>query len=675
MARDLSRMLRPRSIAVFGGGWAENVVAQCRKIGFKGDVWPVHPSRKQIGGLPCFRSVQELPGAPDLAFIGVNRHATLDVLKALSERGCGGATCFASGFAEAGGQDLQQQLIAAAGDMPLLGPNCYGILNYFDGMALWPDQHGGRILGPDAKGVALISQSSNIVINMTMNQRGLPIGYVACVGNGAVMDSAAIADSLLQDDRVTAIGFYIEGIADAYAFMGMAMHARAKDVPLVALTTGKTAKSRDAAASHTAALTGGAAATSAFLRRCGIAEVDDLSTWAETLKLLHVTGPLEDNRICTISSSGGEAGLIADLADRLDLELPDQKPEKAAELSELLGPLVPIANPFDYHTFIWGDEDRTAAVFETMLAAGPGHKGYDLALFILDYPHEDRCDSSDWTPTTNAIRRAQQATGVPVGVVASLSENISEARADALMADGLVPLNGLAEALKAAGAGAKAGLAVDPAWRPLPPASDATVDLIDEASAKAFLLQAGLPVPAGVRSISDTAALEGPFAVKALGLAHKSEAGAVKLNVPHDGLETAIAALPPAPGILIEQMVTSGVAELLIGLQRDPVFDATLTVGMGGVTAELLQDTATLILPASNEEIMQALLSLRLAPLLSGYRGRPAAAIDVAAETIARLADLFIAQPGLSEIEINPLILTPERVWIADALMKGQTDV
>ena len=165
MTRDLSRLLRPRSIAVLGSGWAQNVVEQCAKMGFAGPVWPVHPTRDQIGGVPAFRSLADLPGVPDATFIGVNRHATLDVVAELAAMGAGGATCFASGWTEAGEADLQARLVAAAGDMPILGPNCYGVINYLDGALLWPDQHGGRRV---ERGVALLSQSSNIVINLTM---------------------------------------------------------------------------------------------------------------------------------------------------------------------------------------------------------------------------------------------------------------------------------------------------------------------------------------------------------------------------------------------------------------------------------------------------------------------------------------------------------------------------
>ena len=210
----LSRLLRPRSIAVLGSVWAENVIAQCHKMGFDGPVWPVHPTRDTVGGVPAYRALADLPGVPDATFIGVNRFATLDVVRALAAMGAGGAICFASGWEEAGEAGLQAELVAAAGGMPVLGPNCYGVINYLDGALLWPDQHGGRRV---ARGVALLSQSSNIVINLTMQARGLPVAYVACLGNAAQVGLAELAGALLADERVTALGMYVEGKCEVMA--------------------------------------------------------------------------------------------------------------------------------------------------------------------------------------------------------------------------------------------------------------------------------------------------------------------------------------------------------------------------------------------------------------------------------------------------------------------------
>ena len=658
----LDRLLRPRSIAVLGAGWARNVIEQCRKMGFQGDIWPVHPTRETIGGLRAYPSLADLPGVPDATFVGVNRHATLEVVAELAAMGAGGAISFASGWAEAGEPELQRRLVAAAGGMPMLGPNCYGVINYLDGALLWPDQHGGVRLN---RGVALLSQSSNIVINLSMQKRALPVAYVACLGNAAVVGLAELAGALLDDDRVTALGMYVEGIDDAAAFADLAQRARAAGKGIVCIKSGKTALSRTAAASHTAALAGGGAASSAFLRQIGVAEVATPAELIEALKILHLHGPGLGARLCSLSCSGGEAGLVADLAAPYGLDFPPPSAATRTRLGEILGPIPTISNPLDYHTFIWGDGPRTTDVFTTMLAR------YDAGLFIIDPPRRDRCDPSGYRPALDSIVAAAQATGVPAFAVASLPENFDEAEAAVLMDQGVVVLMGLETALAAVAAAQAPEGAVG--WWPLPPVALREAALLSEAEAKALLAKAGVAVPNGVQGgtlaevQAAAAGLHAPLVLKGLGFAHKTEAGAVRLGLADLAGQAEMAG---ATGYLAEEMVTGAVAEVLLGLRRDPVYGATLTIGSGGVAAELLADTVTLILPVTEAEILAGLRRLRLWPLLDGYRGRARADVAAVAEIAARLGALMAADPGLEEIEINPILVRERGAVAVDALIR-----
>ena len=658
----LDRLLRPRSIAVLGAGWARNVIEQCRKMGFQGDIWPVHPTRETIGGLRAYPSLADLPGVPDATFVGVNRHATLDVVAELAAMGAGGAISFASGWAEAGEPELQRRLVAAAGDMPMLGPNCYGVINYLDGALLWPDQHGGVRLN---RGVALLSQSSNIVINLSMQKRALPVAYVACLGNAAVVGLAELAGALLADDRVTALGIYVEGIDDAAAFADLAQRARAAGKGIVCIKSGKTALSRTAAASHTAALAGGGVASSAFLRQIGVAEVATPAELIEALKILHLHGPGLGARLCSLSCSGGEAGLVADLAAPYGLDFPPPSAATRTRLGEILGPIPTISNPLDYHTFIWGDGPRTTDVFTTMLAR------YDAGLFIIDPPRRDRCDPSGYRPALDSIVAAAQATGVPAFAVASLPENFDEAEAAVLMDQGVVVLMGLETALAAVAAAQAPEGAVG--WWPLPPVALREAALLSEAEAKALLAKAGVAVPNGVQGgtlaevQAAAAGLHAPLVLKGLGFAHKTEAGAVRLGLADLAGQAEMAG---ATGYLAEEMVTGAVAEVLLGLRRDPVYGATLTIGSGGVAAELLADTVTLILPVTEAEILAGLRRLRLWPLLDGYRGRARADVAAVAEIAARLGALMATDPGLEEIEINPILVRERGAVAVDALIR-----
>ncbi|WP_255413784.1 acetate--CoA ligase family protein [Pseudorhodobacter sp. MZDSW-24AT] len=656
----LSRLLRPRSIAVLGSVWAENVIAQCHKMEFAGEVWPVHPTRARVAGVPAYRALSDLPGVPDATFIGVNRHATLEVVRALADMRAGGAICFASGWEEAGEAGLQAELVAAAGEMPVLGPNCYGLINYLDGALLWPDQHGGQRV---QRGVALVSQSSNIVINLTMQARALPVAYVACLGNAAQVGLAELAGALLGDDRVTALGMYVEGIDDAPALAQLATAAAAAGKGIVCLKSGKTALSRAAAASHTASLAGDAAVSSAFFRKAGIAEVATLPELLETLKIFHAHGRGLGPRLCSLSCSGGEAGLVADLGAAAGLAFAPPAPQTRARLGEILGPLVTIANPLDYHTFIWGDGPRTTDVFATMLA------GYDAGVFLIDPPRPDRCDPASFQPALDAIGAAARITGKPAFAVSSLPENFDEALAARMLADGVVPLMGLETALGAIRAAQDVAATV-PAL-PLPARAARGAALLDEAAAKEVLRAAGLPVPRGVVA-ADLAALApagagvpAPWVLKGLGFAHKTEAGAVRLGL--TSLEGQ-AAMPGATGYLLEEMAEGAVAEVLVGLRRDPVYGIALTLGMGGVTAELLADTVTLVLPVSGAEVQAALRRLRLFPLLDGYRGRPRGDLAALEAMVLRLCDLMLAD-DYEEIELNPVLVFERGVMAVDAVM------
>ncbi|MGZ2259601.1 acetate--CoA ligase family protein [Roseobacter sp. A03A-229] len=666
MRRDLSRLLRPRSVAVVGGGgWCRQVVRQLQGMEFAGKVWRVHPDATPVEGIAAVPSVADLPGVPDAAFIGVNRQLTIDIVSALSRQGAGGAVCFASGFSEAVGEDaaagdLQAALVAAAGKMPILGPNCYGFINALDGALLWPDQHG---CAPVDRGVAILTQSSNIAINLTMQRRGVPLAYVVTCGNMAQTRQAVIAEALLDDPRVTAIGLHVEGFRDVADWVALAQKAHEKGVPLVALKVGASEQAQRATISHTASLAGSDAGADALLQRLGIARVHDLPGFLETLKLLHCSGRLTSNTLSCVSCSGGEASLAADTATGFDLSLPALTDTQTAALEEALGPMVALSNPLDYHTYIWGDAAKMAAAWRPMAVSHIG-----LLMLIVDYPHTD---ASDWASATQAAIAVRRDSGRPVAVVATLPELMPEAVTADLMAAGVTPLCGLREAMVAAEAASRSGTP-----HPLPPmlpAPERPTHTLNEADAKTLLEAHGLATPRGVvldRIEPDAASdLTAPLVLKAQGLAHKSEAGAVRLNLTHAELSKAARDMD-VESYLVEEMVQNAVAELLIGMTRDPAHGAVLTLGAGGILTELWQDSVSLLLPVREADVAQALAQLRVYPLLMGYRGKQAANMSTIIATVMALQDCVIAQgDAISEVEINPLICTPDGAIAADALM------
>jgi acyl-CoA synthetase (NDP forming) len=686
----LERLLRPRSIAVFGGAQAAAVVRESLKMGFSGDMWPVHPSKETVEGVKAYRSVSELPGAPDAAFVGVNRHLTLDVVRQLSERDAGGAVCFAAGFLETGeydaeGERLQQDLLDAAGAMPIIGPNCYGVINYADGALLWPDQHGGARLAEKTRGVAIITQSSNIAINMTMQKRGLPVAYVMTAGNQAQTGLSEMALGLVEDGRVSAVGLHIEGFDSVTGFERLAARARELGKPIVAMKVGRSEQARAATISHTGSLAGSDAASGAFLRRLGIARVDTIPSFLEALKLLHAAGPLAGYRLSSMSCSGGEASVMADSAAGRSVHFPKLTDEHRARLQETLGPLVAVANPLDYHTFIWNNEPAMTAAFTAMVSGG-----FDLNLLVIDFPRSDRCSDADWFPTLRAFEAALKGNAAKGAIVASMPENLPEQYCADLIAHGIVPLYGIPEAMDAAEAAAFIGEAwvrapADPVAARSRKRETAARYAPDEAEAKTSLAAHGLAVPQGRRvadadeAVMVAEALGFPVVLKALGLAHKSELAAVKLNL-NDRMAVRAAAESLAGfggGLYVERMVTAGVAELIVGVARDPLFGLVMTLGSGGVLVELLKDSASLLLPTSRAEVEAALRGLKLFPLLDGYRGRPKGDLDAALSAILGIAS-FVATHAehIEELDINPLIVCREGqgAWIADALLVMRGD-
>ena len=669
----LRRLLSPQNVVVIGGGvWGRSVIEQCQKLGFEGKIFAVHPTAETLAGVPTYRSVSDLPNAPDAAFIGVNRIATIEQVRTLSAKGAGGAVCFASGFLEtkdedADGAALQSALIEAAGVMPIIGPNCYGFVNYLDRFCLWPDQHGGRAVDT---GVAIVTQSSNIMINLSMQQRGLPIAYALTAGNQAQTSLAALGRAVLDDPRVTALGLYIEGIGDLKDFENLARHASTLNKSIVALKVGWSEQAQQATISHTASLAGSATSADALLARLGVARVNSLAEMVEALKILHQVGPLAGKRLVSASCSGGEASLMADTAHRQQngIVFPALNQTQRDGLRSVLGEKVALANPLDYHTYVWGNLPAMADVYSAILDAP-----IDFGIIVVDFPRADRCDGAAWYYVIEAAQIAQKRTSKAVALLASLPENMPEDRALQIAKAGLVPLCGLEVGL--------AAIASVASVHPVPEASVIAAPrlcqthILDEVESKAILAEYGVDLPHSIvvaqGSLPETLPFSYPVVLKAIGETHKSEVGGVIIGLSNRAkLEIAMLEMDQ-PRYIIEELITDPIAELLVGIVGDQVHGYMLTLAAGGVLTELLRDSVSLSLPVNQIDILAALQRLKLAPMLAGYRGKPA--VDKAALVMAVLAMqacVLDRRTSLAEIEINPLILTSKSAVAVDALIR-----
>ena len=675
---SFERLLKPRSIAVFGGAQAQEVIRQSDRMGYKGEIWPVHPEKTEILGRTVYRSVEDLPGSPDAAYVGVNRHLTIDIVRDLAARDAGGAICYATGFVESGedGSELQRQLLEASGDMPLVGPNCYGLLNYIDGAMLWPDQQGGRRVD---EGVAIVTMSSNVGFNLTMQRRGLPIAYMLSLGNKLKFNLHDAIETFARQDRVTAIGLFLESIPDPKTFQEAVNLARELGKPIVALKVGRSAVAQKMVVSHTASLAGSDDLVSALFEHVGVARVDSLEALVEALKVLHVLGPLKGGRIGAMSTSGGDLALLAD-AMGPDLTMPALSDEVEQRLRAVIHERVVAANPFDYQMFGWDDEDHMAEKFSVFLA-----EDFDVALCLLDYPREDICDQSTWGGAERGFVRAAQTTGTKSAVLATFTDTIAESVAERLMKNGIALLAGVETGL----AGIQAAVDVGAAWSRPPSVplltsmsqqEGSSCRLLDEAESKGLLAHWGVPVPGAriVRSAEEAveaaAELGYPVVVKTLGLAHKTEIGGVRLGLGSaDKVSAAVAEISNlCESFLIEKMIDGVVAELIVGVSRDEQFGPYLLVGGGGILVELMKDSVSLLLPTTKERVLNALTQLKCAPLLKGFRGRPPADLEAAADVILAVAEQVEKNPSaIIELDINPLMLLAEGqgAVAADALI------
>ena len=675
---SFERLLNPRTIATFGGANAAEVIRQSDLMGFQGEIWPVHPKKTEILGRRVFRSVDDLPSSPDAAYIGVNRSLTIDIVKDLAKRDAGGAVCYATGFVEAGEEGLQlsEQLLEVSGDMPLIGPNCYGILNYLNGAMLWPDQQGGLRVD---EGVAIITMSSNVGFNLTMQRRGLPIAYMVSLGNRLKFELHDAIQIFAQQEHVTALGLFLETMPDPKAFQDAVNFARELGKPIVAMKVGRSAIAQKMVVSHTASLAGSDELVGALFDRLGVARVHSLEALIEALKVLHVLGPLNGGRIAAGSTSGGDLTLLADgMGPGLSM------PPLTAEVTEILRQavyerIVP-ANPFDFQMFDWNDEEQNTKNFSALLT-----QDFDVALCLLDYPRADRCDQSTWSGAERGFVRAAQNTGTKAAILATFSDTIAEPVAQRLMKDGVALLAGIDAGL----AGIKAAVDVGAAWKkPRTASLLATPDpgqeqparVLDEAEAKSLLAGKGIPVPAGkvVSSVDEAVAaaqeLGYPVVVKSLGLAHKTEHGAVKLNL--GNAEEVIAAVAECSSLsqtyLVEKMVMGVVAELIVGIAQDDQFGPYLLLGGGGILVEMMKDSKSLLLPTTREKVLRALGALSCASLFDGFRGAQLADLNAAADVILILAEWVETDPGaINELDINPLLLLAEGegVIAADAYL------
>ncbi|MCK8434391.1 acetate--CoA ligase family protein [Streptomyces sp. D2-8] len=676
---DLDRFFRPRSVAVIGAsdtegrprtGVTRQLIDWAERVGAR--LYPVHPSRPSVFGIPCSPSVAGLPEQVDLAVVLVGD--PLPVIEELTEAKARFAVVFASGFAETGpaGEAAQRRLAAAVeqSGLRLLGPNTN--LNAFE-------RFRDDLEGP---AIALITQSGHQGRPVfALQELGIRLSHWAPTGNEADLETADFLSYFAEQPEVGAIACYLEGLRDGRSFLLAADRAARRGVPVVAVKVGRTETGARTAASHTGKLTGADAVVDAALRQYGVIRVDGLDELQDTAALLARARPPRADGVVVYSISGGTGAHVADLATEAGLSLPVLSEAKQAELHQWIPEYLNVANPVDNGGHPVGDE-RGRKIIDAILD-DPG-VGVLICPVTGPFPPlsdrlvRDLVDAAEQTDKLVCV-----VWGSPVGTEPAYREVL-------LGSSRVATFRTVGNCLTAV----RAHLAhhrftaayrspFDEAPRTLSPSYRKAQALmqpgrqLSEHAAKQLLRAYGIRVPREQLVTSAAAAVRAaglvgyPVVMKASGarIAHKTELGLVKIGLTsasqvRDAYRelTDIARYEDVAldGVLVCQMVEQGV-EMVVGVAHDDLFGPTVTVGLGGVLVEVLRDTAVGVPPFGEEQARDMLAGLRGRALLDGVRGRPAADLDALVEVVLRVQRMALELGDqLAELDINPLMVLPQ---------------
>lgn len=684
-ALDLDSMFAPRGIAVIGASGDEGrhngrPVANLLRTGYTGGIYPVTAREGDVRGLPSYRSIADVPGPVDLAYILVRADLVEEIVGECADAGVGTIVVCSSGFAEEGddGKAAQDRIRERAwrGGARVIGPNCIGLISVPENALSCTTLNVTTAQLPGD--VAIVSQSGGMAANIFNRAQGDGVGVRAMVslGNEADVDMADLIDALAADPTTRTILLYVEQLRDIERFRVAARRAHASGTAILALKVGRSDAGVRSAQSHTGAMAGSFEVYRDLMRPLGIQVVDTLDDLVDAARLRQQLPPLRGDRVLVVSPSGGECGYVADIAEAAGLALPDLSPGLRDALSQTMRFGTP-GNPLDLTGQIIGDGELLGNVFGAIAASDE----FDAVIVAL--PTWGEFDSARLTPT---IVDATRGSGVPMVITAWESHGLTEWR-DAFLRDAdAVAFSDAGRAVRAlALAAASTGLRVGPAAEDVVAAPLPSSATRDEAGAKAFLAECGLPV-SGEHTASDHDSarraahdLGYPVVLKGLcrGVQHKSDLGLVITRIDDPvALDAALEAIDAAVarnGLALDAYLVArrydGI-EVIAGAARDPVFGPIMMIGAGGVLAEVLDDRVFLPCPASPEQVRDAIGRLRVGRILAGHRGR-AGDVEALAALVADASTIVAAHPDLAEMDLNPILVgSPgEGCVVVDALL------
>ncbi len=693
---SLDRLLRPRSVAIVGasekpGALGNQVLANLERHGFAGDIHLINPRRGVIAGRQSLGSVDELPEGVDAAVLAIPGAAVLATIRALATRGVGAAVIFSAGFAEGGEEGLAAQRevarIAAESGMIVEGPNCLGLTNYVDGVALTFVETSPERLG-DRPGVGIVSQSGAmaVVLGTTLMAKELGVSLSVSTGNEAASGVEDYVDYLIDDPHTHVIAMIVEQFRKPARFLALAERARLAGKPIVLLHPGTSSAARESAATHTGAMAGDWQVMKTKVERAGVILADTLEELGDLTDLALRCGPMPAGGCAVLTESGAFKALTLDLCEKVGLALPAPGEATAAQLRGAIPDFIPVSNPMDLTAQALVDPDLYRRTLAPLL------DDERFACIVLGIIQTDEATARlKFEPIIAAIEALRPAKPV---IFAGLDDGapVPPAYVTRLRSLGVAyfpspdrAFRALAALSRAAARDFSRAVAAPLAIDPFP------AGVIPEYRAKQLLAPLGVPFPRGgfattIEQATAVAASMGyPVVIKAQAgaLSHKSDAGGVILNLVDaaalargwDDLHANIAYHAPGTvldGVLVEAMGRRGV-ELIVGARNDPEWGPVILVGFGGVQAEILQDVRLLPPDLTHAAIAAELRRLKSGALLDGWRGSPALDIAAVADIVMALGRLLAAAPSIREIDLNPVVVYPVgRGAVAlDALIYG----
>ena len=712
---SLEPLLNPRSIAMIGasdnagriGGMPLELLSH---FGFAGEVYPVNPKYTEVFGYRCYAQVEDLPAVPDLAVLAIGARDVTAMLRRCHAIGIRAAVVYAAGFAEEGaaGVLLQQELVQFCREsgMQVAGPNCMGLANLNTrAFTAFAAIFKTASMQSDTGCVSVLTQSGNVCSALygLLRAQDLPVSHFINTGNEATVDFAQYLAYLAEDPHTEIVLGYVEQIRDGRRFIDACRRFQMQGKVLVVLKAGVTEKGAVAVQSHTSALAGDQKIYEAAFRDLNVVAADDFAQMANIAMLARLRHRTAGARIGVVTMSGALGAILTDRFIQAGLQLPDLPDDVQAQLRQGIPAYGMVGNPVDVTGNIVNDPQfivqvlqalAVTSALDTVVINAPGYMLDRMAQPLIEvvqkYPRLFVAIDTGNASCRQALREAGVAVFDDLGhAVRALGpfltwqERRSQRHAPIDTDNDLGGIDAQPVAGRVSAAGGQVPMEV-----PVLPCH--------EVDARRYLAGFGLPDPDVriARTCEEAAALAEqlgvPLAMKVVSadLAHKTEAGGVLLSI--TGAQAAAQAYeqilencrnyqPDAAiaGVMITPM-QQGVAELLVGATRDPVFGPVLTVALGGIMTEIYRDTAHALLPVTHSEAVQLLRSLKAFALLDGFRGRPRADVDAVAQAMVAVGHAFLAgQPTLDQIEINPLLVRQagSGVVMLDALLLADTAV